>query len=648
MRALVLLAPLLLLGGCGLFPAHNDSELYDAPWPDERLRRDDGTVDVSAFPLGTQVPLRFQVIEGLEGARGFGLSSAIYVPLAMDLDPSSLPSLEQSTDPGSSVSLIDVDRASPELGRRVPIDVRFTPETTPFAPARILSLLPQQGAPLRPETLYAAVVTARVRTSDGEPLHASERVTRIVRGRSDASLHAISSYDEALARLHELGVAASELAELAVFRTGPDPALELRRAVAQALGDHLPAAGHAELIEEHPDYCVFETRLRMPVYQEGRPPYLFEGGAWARRADGELALQREEDARMFVTVPRSPSEGPYPTAVLVRAGAGGDRPLIDRGVRDRAGQSAPGTGLAVHLAHAGFAGVSVDGPLGGIRNIAAWDEQFATFNFLNLAALRDNVRQSALELVLVAHALDALELDASACRGASARVRLDASHLALIGHSMGATIAPLAAAAEPRFRALILSGAGASWIRQIIYKRSPFATRGMAELMLGYSLQARTLSEHDPMLSLLNWAGEAADPQSYGRALAEGSPPDVLVFQGLLDTYIPPPIANPLNLALGLDLGGVELDEGYAEYRSYASDAALGGHEVLALPVQGNTPSGATRVLAQHPEDGIEDGHEVLFQQVGAQRQLRCFLESFARGTPIVVEPGDPLAPCAW
>jgi hypothetical protein len=303
---------------------------------------------------------------------------------------------------------------------------------------------------------------------------------------------------------------------------------------------------------------------------------------------------------------------------------------MDRGPRDTDGRSAAGTGIARELAQAGYVGLSVDGPLGGRRNLAGWDEQTAIFNLLNPVAMRDNVRQSALELVLFAHALDALLLDASACDGASPEVRVDPSPV-LIGHSTGATIAPLAAAASPRFDAMVLSGAGSSWVRQVVYKESPAPLRSLAEILFEY-WPARTLHEHDPMLGLLQWAGEPADPMVYAPDLRDRH---VLVFQGVVDTYIPPPIANPTALSLGLDLAGPALDEGIAA-RSFSDDLALVGGARHDLPVRGGA-SGRLGVVTQLPEDGIEDGHEVLFQRDDARRQLTHFLESLADGDPVLV-----------
>jgi pimeloyl-ACP methyl ester carboxylesterase len=299
----------------------------------------------------------------------------------------------------------------------------------------------------------------------------------------------------------------------------------------------------------------------------------------------------------------------------------------------------------MQFARAGFAGVSVDGPLGGLRNLEGWDEQFAIFNINNPPSLRDSIRQSALELALLAHTLPALSIDASACPGLSTSagdglVTLDTTSLALMGHSMGATIAPLTAAIEPAYRALILSGAGASWIENILYKLNPLDVRPLAEVLLGYT--DRTLEAHDPALALLQWAGEPADPQVYARAIVAeprvGAPRHVLMFQGILDTYIPPPIANALSLALEVDLGGPALDETLAQYAPLGPALDLAGAARVALPASGNRGDGAvTAFVVQHLEDGIEDGHEVVFQRAEPQRQYRCFLASLAQGVPRVV-----------
>jgi pimeloyl-ACP methyl ester carboxylesterase len=293
----------------------------------------------------------------------------------------------------------------------------------------------------------------------------------------------------------------------------------------------------------------------------------------------------------------------------------------------------------VDIARAGYIGISVDGPHGGLRNVSKGDEQFLMFNIFNGGALRDNVRQSALELVVQRRALDSLEIDTSDCAGAPARAKIDAGHVALLGHSMGATIAPLVLAAEPRYGAAILSGAGASWVENVMHKKKPLEVRPALELLIGYARERKLLTAHDPMVTMLQWAAEPADPQVYAHLVA---PRHVLMFQGIVDRYILPRIANALALPLGLDLAGPVLDKGHPELAEQTSIEAvlpLVGRKVIPLPAQGNQ-AGATAVVVQHPEDGIDDGHEVMYQLAAPKEQYRCFLATFARGTPLVTQPG--------
>jgi pimeloyl-ACP methyl ester carboxylesterase len=276
---------------------------------------------------------------------------------------------------------------------------------------------------------------------------------------------------------------------------------------------------------------------------------------------------------------------------------------------------APGTGPAREFAREGFAGASWDGPHGGLRNVTRGDEQFLMFNVTNLGALRDNVRQSALEAAELAHLLGDLRIDASACPGLTAPgnvARLDARVMALMGHSMGASIAPLAVSYEPAYRALLLSGAGGSWIANVLYKQRPLAVRPFAEALLRYNGTGSTLAEDDPSLSLLQWALEAADVPVFAARVTASPPRHVLMMQGIVDHYIMPPIANAASLSLGLDLAGASRD---------AADARLAAFDPLArwLPLRGlAVREGAvagnramfTQVVRQYPEDGIEDGHE--------------------------------------
>jgi hypothetical protein len=336
-------------------------------------------------------------------------------------------------------------------------------------------------------------------------------------------------------------------------------------------------------------------------------------------------------------VPRAapPAEG-FPTVTFIRTGGGGDRPLVDRGVRDEAGTPIdPGSGLAREFAQVGWAGVQVDGPHGGLRNVTGGDEQFLLFNVQNPAALVDNVRQSALEIALVPGLVAAVDIDASGCPGVDGAVTLDADQQALFGHSMGATIAPLALAAAPEYRGVMLSGAGGSWIENVMFKERPLAVRPIAEAMLGYD--SGQLTRHDPVLSLLQWAGEGADPPVFGPGLQETGL-EVLMLQGVVDTCILPPIANATSLSHGLDLAGpdrVSTEPRLAGFRALSDLLPLVGGAQLDLPAGANR-DGRTRLVIQHLEDGVEDGHEAVFQNAAPKQQIQAFLEGLGEGGAVI------------
>jgi len=535
-----------------------DGAVFDAPFPRDSLRG--STVDLSTFPHDDN-DFVLQVLDLLATAEGFGTTSPIHFPLSTA--PSELP-LE-------AFVLEDVDPASDEQGRTFPLLVDFQADAGPYGAENLLSLLPLQGLPLRPNTTYRAAITA---------LDADEEAF---------VPHPLCDGDVACT----------------VFTTW-DPTAELDELLAEPLV--LTEAPTSTL--SYPTYDVLEGRVTAAVYQTGEPPYWSEGGGLSE------AVDHHEEGRLIVTVPEgaAPASG-WPVAVFIRTGGGGEDPLLDRGIAPAADEpAAPGTGPAVELAAAGFVGVQLDGPHGGVRNVSGSDEQFLIFNVANPAAMRGNIQQSALELRLLPALLAQLDLP------------LDLEDPVLIGHSMGATIAPLAAEA---YGGLVLSGAGGSWIENIVHKQSPLEVRPLAEAVLGYS--DRTLHEHDPALGLLQWAGEGADPPVW----AERVPEDVLMFQGIVDTYILPDIANATSLSLALDLAGEALDESVAwdDQSTYLSVAGLVGAEQVAFPVE-------HRALVQQAEDGLYDGHEVFFQTPEPRQQLQCFLASSRTGLAIIAAPG--------
>lgn len=637
-------------------------DFYGAPFPSENQRATDGHVVLGGFPNPTETRIVDSLVTMLEqDARGFGVSSAIFFSLdqtpaeATGLEPGDALDLADyavSLESASPAFVLDVQEGSPGYLERQPVEVQLRKDGGPFGAPNLVSLLPLQGRPLRPSTRHAAVL---LRSAFQEPLGQSKQLVALLHGIKPPGLSdaAFAHYRAAIDALGAAGVEKQDIAGLSVFVTD-DPVAPLEQAVTYTQAQGVPELSQAFQAQEvFDDFCVYEGRLKLPVYQTGQPPYDEVGGGWTFDAQGDPRLDHQEEARIVVTIPRRPMpSGGFPVVLMSRTGGGGDRPLVDRGVRGADGVPLePGTGPALEFARVGYAGVSLDGPHGGIRNITQGDEQFLMFNVGNMLALRDNVRQSALELALAAKLLDTLSVDVGSCGGADTQgkpARFDPSLKLLMGHSMGATITPLTLATEPSFKGIILSGAGGSWIENVMYKKSPVAVKVFAEILLNISNQW-SLHPADPALSLFQWAGEPADPPIYGRRIVHEPPPGyaprhVLMQQGIVDTYILPPIANATSLSFGLDLAGPALDSQSPELTHFAPLEArlqFSGRQSIELPASGNVEGNTTAVVLQHPEDGVEDGHEVIFQTEVPKAQYRCFLSTLAAGeVPKVPEEG--------
>ena len=613
--------------------------VFDAPVPSDDLRPDVFATIPLADPQS--LPIVAQVTALLAGNDGFALTGGVFFQISEPVDATELPGIADSVAADSPAFVIGIDPNAPDYGVRYPLEISFEPDGDQFGAPNLVTLLPIQGTPLRAGTRYAAVLTTALHAATGEAL--------IV-----APADALARFPDAMGAI---GVDAQRVAGITAFTTG-NPGATLAAVRTAALARPLPVIDAPfVLTDTFADFCAFHTTIAMPDWQSGDPPFTSTGGTWLFDATGAPIFQRTEEADLVVTIPTTPAPaGGYPLVVFVRTGGGGDRPLVDRGQQpaENAPALVPGEGPARYLARAGFAGIEVDGPLGGLRNLTGGDEQFLTFNIANLGALRDNVRESAVELDVIAHVGVALQIDVSACPGASPAATFDATHVAIMGHSMGAWIAPLAAAVEPMFRALILSGAGGSWIENILYKQKPLAPYPVVSALL----HVNELRADDPMMTITQWALEPSDPQIYGAAIIRESPGDprhVLMVQGIVDDYILPRIANATSLSFGLDLAGPELDT-EADPRLVGELPIgpllpLAGRGAIALPAASNVQLGdgrvATAVVTQHLEDGIEDGHEVLFQTDAPKHEYQCFLASWlATGVPSVPTEASRDAPC--
>lgn len=620
---------------------------FDAPVPSLDLIDGNGHPDLSGWPRdrGGFVDGLVQIAQGTDGA---SLAGAIFFSFDAPL-PEAV-----GNDIGAHLEaqIVDVDPDSDELGKVRVAALKYEVDGGPYGTTNMVSALPTQGLALRPKTRYAAVLTRKGAASE---FGRSQPLADLLAGRALPALGTakVAVYVAALESARDkAAIDPASIVGATVFTTA-DPVSELATYLTAAKAEPKPDLTGFTLSETFDRFCVYEKTVTLPDYQHGEPPFMNVGeGTW-RLAGGKPEVVRRAISRVFVTVPRNlPPTAGYPTVVFIRTGGGGDRPLIDRGIRGEA-HGEPivptGTGPAMNLAGAGWAGITWDGPHGGARNPNGGDEQFLMFNVTNPAGTRDNIRQTALEAVLIRDALGTITIDTSGCEGAGPSATFDDDQTAIMGHSMGGWIAPIAMANSPKFKTAILSGAGAGWIANIVYKKSPLDVRPLAEQLIGYSAIDRTLGDFDPALTLLQWAGEEADPQSYGKP-AMTPQRNVLMIEGIVDTYILPPIANATALSLHLDLAGDAndaKDDRLDAFTPLIDLLPLAGTQQIPLPARDNR-SGHTAVVVQAPGDELEDGHEAMFQTPGPKHQYRCFLESLqtASSPTVVIGGDDEWAPC--
>jgi hypothetical protein len=631
-----------------------------------------------------------------------------------------------------------------------PAAVRVSQTRAPGGNATLLNVLPMQGLPLRENTDYVALV----RSPLGAPSAAMTELCDA--SKTDAGAASISGgaglppadaerYLGALGvASHALGLDCATFAAMSVFHTG-DPTAAMPAARDRARADYAQyqgkcsvgmtrSAGSGTPCTSSP-YCMYVGTVNMPQYQRGTPPYLPYlqwGGGWPSAQipqptptpatctdvfglpapDPSSWVPTWRQARVVVTIPRTaPPPSGYPTIVYVRAGAGTSTdPLVDRGPQlyPNCGAATDCRGPAEVLQSVGFAGITIDGPLVGESRLDPGfgeSEDLNLFNFLNPIAMRDNFRQSAVELTIIPDILQQLQVDMGDCemgteagawvKGAvTGMAKFDLDHLAMLSHSMGSTIAPLALATDPRYRAAVLSGSGGSLIENVVYKVQPFPVY-VAGSLLGLPSECN-IDEFAPELSLLQWATEPSDSQVYARRMVRDERPpgaswwspvarDVLMIQGLVDTYILPPIADVMTLGEGLDLGlgpnscfGDPSCDRLPVYGVVASPDYPSLSELLGLSgahyrdlslVTGNVPWPAlvprpanvrgdlTATVVQHRIDQNREpagmpcanlnGHEVIYESTLARHQYACFLQDFANDSaPQVRASGEELSSC--
>jgi hypothetical protein len=613
---------------------------FDHPWPSD-VRLEGGAPVFRGFLNRGQVLLVDEYVGRTDALLdGFSPVGAGFLRFDGPLDPASLPATPADTlDARASVQLIDVDPASPEHGTRRPIMTSFRAPAGKYLMPNTLRWLPALGFPLRPKTRYALVVTHALRAEGGGEVLASAELEEVL-GLVQATGPRVAVAAElapALDVIESTGTRRRAIRQLSVFTTG-DPAAEL-----VAIADHVHSSVPApQIVAREPwslakynsEFFLYRSRFGpIPNYQHGIVPYHKpEDGGGFTFEDGVPVVANYYDARFAISVPKNcemPEAG-YPI-VLYAHGTYGNF------------ESFAGDGTAEALAEKCIAAMGVDQIFHGTRPGAPEDpSQVDTvfFNFQNVAAIRSNNRQSAIDEVQRARLFTETQAVIPAHVSLDGQtIRFDPTKVMFFGHSQGGLNGPLFLAVDDAVRGGVLSGSGSMIIVTLIDKTEPKPS--LAELVANVFLaldsdEREELDIFHPALMVAQSIADPVDPVHYARMTireprAGFLPKSILMTEGIGadgvgDHYTPPAATEAHAVAMGLPL---QLPA--QRLFSQLDYGALAPVEIPPEGLSGNLAGGlASGVLAQWAPAPDSDGHFVVFRVEPARAQAAEFLRRLA------------------
>jgi hypothetical protein len=597
-------------------PGSAAADFFDLPYPNELHRGADGKLDLSGVPRPSDMVAQY-VDEFVATGYGFGTQSGVYFRTSAPLDPATLPDPAATMQAGAAVFLVDVDPASPGHGDRVPLKVAFNAGANQFIGPNWLVLLPFPGFPLRGDTLYAAVVTTAVRDANGKPVAAAPALKDLLEGGGDAAARA--AMQPLLDWLAAGGgaPAATEVAGATVYRTQDPTALLPRfREIVHTTIDAPTAAG-LTAIGTDTNVEMFEGTYQAPNFQHGTAPYTqpSQGGGFALDASGNPTVDHVETMRFAVTVPKGTMPAGGWPIVLYSHGTGGDyKSFIYEDIGNILGDVTDGTTAISKMAVFG-----IDQVLHGPRAPAGTNVELTFFNFQNIAAARDNVRQGAVDNFQLLRLAGGLQVTMS--DGSTAT--FDGTKVAFMGHSQGGLTGPGFVATEPTLRAAVLSGAGANMMLSLLGKTEPVDIPALVAALLQESID-----EYHPFLNLVQAYLEPADPGNYARQFfrepAAGKPKSIFQSLGITDHYTPIPTIMALAVAMGVQPAGTQLET--------IVGMDLAGTATGTAPIVGNVADGAaTGVICEYQAAAGNDGHFVVFDVPEARAAYSRFLATAMR-----------------
>jgi hypothetical protein len=636
MKAAVVLAALVACGDDGgagktvyfdLAHANTPATFFDFPFPSDQRLDGAGAPDLAAFPNPRNVPILTNLMSLVPSRRGFPVMPAGYFRFTQPLITTF--SIDEVLHAGP-IYLIDIDPASPELGTMYPVVAQGLAKDA-YLPTNVLAVAPRPGVVLRGDTEYAYVLQ-KFEPGLSRPAQFSEHVA-----------------PDLWPVLDTLGIARDTVLVATTFTTGDEVARTKARSDAIRQAYHPAITNVALAATQYPSFCTLTAQITMPQFQVGSQPF-DSGGTFV--LDGTDVPMKQSDMTIPVTITlpneAMPATG-WPLYQFFHGSGGVSTGIVDLGHSPDSSDmptKGEGPGYVVALHHIAAASSAL--PLNPERLIGASD--YAYLNINNLAAFPQTFQQGVFEQRLLLDALLALHVPAataSACSGLSTTTGdyfFDPNKLVAGGQSMGGMYTNMVGAVEPRFPALVPTGAGGFWNLMILESSIVPGARELLGTALG--IDDTQLEFLHPAMNIIALSWEAAEPMAYMARIGRRPLPGVPVHHvyepvGMGDTYFPIDVYDAAALSYGNQQAGTAV---WPSMQDALGLDDLGG--VLSYPVHANE-GGKTRVVVQYQGDGVVDPHYIYRQLDTVKHQYGCFLESYLRdGTPTVPAPGGLTDPC--
>ena len=623
---------------------------WSLPMPSDLRRQADGTFNLERYP-GKRSDLLNMWLKSADTRLidGWGVTTGAFFTTNAPLDATTFPTTAGSLEATASVYLVDIDAASPDYGKQLPVNVSFTAEEGAASPANLLEIIPVYGFVRRPLTTYAVVVTDAVKDTTGKPIGRSLTFHKALEKQTGADAKAAASFEPLRVWLTKEKRDRSKVVAATVFKT-IDPSATLVKLADWVEKEPAPVVDAPWKKEDtFTSYTWLSGLYTVPQVQAGDRPGL---GRIQYTAAGEPLRVGGQQMRLAITIPKTPMPpGGFPLMIYFHGSGGEWREAIDRGPlpQNKAYRDADaplGSGPAEYLAKRGIAVLGFDFPLHGGRKTPPDTTGLELYNlFGNIDVTLDNMQVGAMEVVYLTRLIPKIEVPASlstdfnANGAADGMIRFDPKRLSAMGHSMGSTFGIPIASVDPRIQGYVFSGAGGSLIEIAMSAHEPVDLKPFVELLLGFP-EGQELRRSHPLLHIFQNLWDFADPAAKARYVAkeprEGhTPKPFFMTAGVRDGYFHPNAETATAVALGATEVGSEVDP------TIPAAMALDGRSTVAFPLEKNL-NGVTGGVVQYAAP-FELGHYVAFDAPDTQQQYTCFIAGVgtAAGPKIAAASGS-------